>query len=623
MFNKQQVQVINHMNGPAAVLAGAGSGKTATLIGRIEKLANIVDPKRIVMITFTNAAADEMKLRATRVNDKCKNILATTYHKYCGMMLRRYGKVIGLDSSFEILELKTYKLLIDYVKGLDAKYENLENFPSVTRLDTIFSKIINTDDTIETCIADTNYSMYGQEIKELFDAVKKYGLDNQKLNFDDMLVYMNKLLDIDEICEKIAMSFDYLMVDEFQDTNTLQLDMLYKLSQYNKNIIIVGDISQSIYKFRGAKVTNIQNFIDYFDDCIVYTLNTNYRSTQEILDATNDMMVKNVYSWPYTNMVSNDKHGTKPIIIHHDNDFTQADWVISKITDLVDEGYDLSQIAIIERKSMSSFKLENELVKAEIPFEKRGGKKFTEYSCVGELLSFLSIIVKANDKFNWFNVLKLLPGIGPTNASDISSHCNIPNFENLYKKRKYYLDLVELCKNVRDYKKYENDLKTLFNYVENYYLSLRLAKIEKSTMKSNARFDAKERLKNDKKILEILKDMASHYDNTTEFLEDIALDTLKSNTEYDDRLLITTIHSAKGLEWPVTILLDCIERENDDEEEELRCLYVAMTRAEDNLIISIPTVSSYSSYDKYGRPNRNELIHFLQDSLEYFEEGYA
>ena len=618
MFNKQQEMIVRHKDGPAAILAGAGSGKTATLIGRIQQLSEIVDPRRIVMLTFTNSAAEEMKLRATRVNDNCKNVIACTYHKYCGMMLRRYGKIIGIDPSFEILTGMKYKTLIEYVKSLDDRYETLENFPSSTKLDTIFSRIVNTDDTIESCIFGTNYSMYAQEIKDLFNEVKRYGLKNQKLNFDDMLVYMNKLLKIDEICEKIAKSFDYLMVDEFQDTNTLQLDILFKLSKYNKNIVIVGDTSQSIYKFRGAKVTNIKNFIDNFDDCIVYSLSVNYRSTQEILDATNDMMVKNVYSWTYTNMISNNKHGNKPTIIHHETDYSQADWVISKINSLVDEGYDLSQIAIIERKSMSSFKLENELLKNEIPFEKRGGKKFTEYQCVDELLSFISVIVRDSDKFSWFNILKLVPGIGNKTASDMANKCADTNFINLYNKRKFYHDLVELQRCLNNYKRYANDLSNLFNFVENYYLSLRLKKIENSKMNSSARFDAKEKLKSDKKILEILKDMSTHYDSATEFLEDIALDTIKTNEEYEDRLLITTIHSAKGLEWPVTILLDCIEREMDDEDEELRCLYVAMTRAEDNLIISIPDTSGFS---KYGLPNRNELVHFLQDSLEYFEEG--
>ena len=612
-MNVEQMRVVEHLYGPAAVLAGAGTGKTATLIDRIKELSKLTDPSRIVMLTFTNAAADEMKLRASRVNEKCKDVIACTYHKYCGRILRKYGKAIGIDPSFEILVNKKYQTLIEYVKSSNEYYDSLKDFPSASKLDSIFSILINNEDIdISNLVYGTKYAAYATDIMNLYSDVKKYGLENHKLNFDDMLVYMNDLLNNDEICKKIAESYDFLMVDEFQDTNALQLNILLKLSKYNNNIVVVGDISQSIYKFRGARVENIQKFIDSFSDCEVYKLSLNYRSSSRILDATNSIMENNVSSWDYTYMVSNKEDpGSYPELIVHTDDNRQIEWIIRKINDSLDNGYTLRDIAILERTSMSSFKLENSLLKLKIPFEKRGGRKFTDYACIDDMISFLSIMIK-NDKFNWFNVLKLIPGIGNKTAVNIAEHCKESNFLDKYNKRKYNEDLILLQNNVNMFSKYDFD--QLFDEVAKYYFKLREEKIEKSKMSSSAKFDAKERIDKDKEIIAILKDMTSGYKDLKSFLEDIALDSVNMNTE-GDRLLITTIHSAKGLEWPIVIIIDCIDKEMSDYEEELRCLYVAMTRAETELILSIPRYALVNGNVVY-----NEVSRFINGSEEYFKE---
>ena len=611
-MNIEQQKVAEHIYGPAAVLAGAGSGKTTTLINRITELIKVTKPDRIVMLTFTNAAADEMKYKASKVNEDCKNVIACTYHKYCGKMLRKYGKAIGIDPSFEILVAKKYQTLIEYVKSSNEYYENLKDFPSASKLDTIFSTVTNNEDiTIERLIWGTKYRNYAQDIKNLYNEVKQYGLENHKLNFDDMLVYMNELLNNDAICKKIAESYDFMMVDEFQDTNALQLSILLKLSKYNRNIVVVGDISQSIYKFRGAKVENIENFIDAFSDCAKYTLSVNYRSTGQILDAVNDIMSKNVRSWEYTYMIET-KEGNKPVLINHYDDSKQIDWILAKIKQSVGLGYSLRDIAIIERKSMSSFKLENALLKEKIPFKKRGGRKFTDYVCVDDMLSFLSILLK-NDKFNWFNILQLIPGIGSKTATEIANHCKEKNFLEKYKKRKFNDRLLELQSNLQKFD--VTNLNSLFDEVSKYYFSLREYKIVNSKLSSSAKFDAMENIARDKEIVAILKDMAHSYNNLKSFLEDIALDTLKTENDDQDQLLITTIHGAKGLEWPIVIIIDAIETEMTDDEEELRCLYVAMTRAETDLTISIPRYSILN-----GTTVRNEFIRFVRDSEDYFEE---
>ena len=325
-------------------------------------------------------------------------------------------------------------------------------------------------------------------------------------------------------------------------------------------------------------------------------------------------MNHNVSSWHYTNMVSNiEKTNNYPNINIHRNDTEQVHWIIQKIYNSLKKGYTLNDIAIIERTSMSSFKLENELLKARIPFEKRGGKKFTDYACVDDMISFLSITVK-NDKFNWFTILKLIPGIGNKTAVSIAEHCFEDNFLKNYKKRKYNDDLLLLEYNINKFSTY--DFNKLFDEIANYYFKLRQDKIDHSKMSSSARFDAEERLSKDKEIIQILKDMSSDYNDVQDFLNDIALDSISTNDD-TNKLIITTIHSAKGLEWPIVILLDYIDKDMTDTEEELRCLYVALTRAKTDLIISIPKFSIVN-----GKLITNRLNRFFNGSEPYFNMSY-
>lgn len=596
-LNPEQYFSAIHMRGPAVIAAGAGSGKTHTLISRIMHLVDCsVDPKRIIMLTFTNAAANEMKNRASNVNEDCQKILATTYHKYCSMLLRKYGTAIGIRPSFETLTPAKYRTFIEYVKSR-TEYENLENFPSSSKLSAVYSIMTNTTIPISKLIAGTSYELYEEQILDLHKQVKEYGLslEQQVLDFDDLLVYANKLLENEEICKKVANSFDYLMIDEFQDTNHLQLEFLKKLGQYNWNIVIVGDVSQSIYKFRGAEATNIQKFCDYFSkftECKTYYLNINYRSTQEILDAANAVMNEHVKSWDYLDMYSEDVHGDKPLIKRHFDVADQNNWLVNKIEQWHASGINYSDIAIIERRSMSSFKLESDLLRSNIAYEKRGGKKLTEYQCVDELISFLHIVEDESraNTFEWFNVFKLLPGVGNKAATDLSNDINNKEFLVKYSRKKYFSEIETLLSNVDILSKAKLTLSPdeLINEVAKCYFDLRKRKIELSRMSSSAKFDAKEKIESDQNVISAVSSLATYYSTLEEFLEDMALDSIKKPDESDDKVVITTIHSAKGLEWPIVILIDCIDHDlpADEFEEELRCWYVAMTRAKKQLIIS-------------------------------------
>lgn len=612
-MNLLQIEVAEHNKGPAVVHAGAGTGKTTTLIGRIEELTKLTSPDRIVMLTFTNSAAEEMRSRAIKSNPACKDMVACTYHKYCGKLLRKYGKTIGIDPSFEIMMPSKYQTLIEYVKSSNDFYENLKDFPSASRLETIFSIMMNNEDiSVAHIINGTKYSQYSNEILELYREVKQYGREHGKFNFDDVLEYTNELLDNNYVCHLIADSFDYLMVDEFQDTNMLQLNILLKLSKYNNNIVIVGDVSQSIYKFRGARATNMEKFIESFDYCERYELSFNYRSTQPIIDSVNSIMNHNVQSWEYVDMVANNSNpASKPILVSHTDDIAQANWIIDRVKMYLDKGYNLNQIAIIERRSTASFKLENMLAKAKFPFQKRGGRKFIDYACVSDVISFLSLTLK-NDSFNWFNILQFIPGIGSKTATSIADSCKETDFISKHSKKKYYTDLLECYNKIKSLRK--APILEAIEELSDYYFELREVKIENSSkMSSSAKFDAMNNIHRDKEIIKTLKDMAANYTKLREFLDDIALDSLKGTKE-NDQLLITTIHGAKGLEWPVVILVDCIDEDYKDAEEELRCLYVAMTRAETDLYISVPKMTM-----RNGEVMYNKLSRFFNESKEFFD----
>lgn len=626
-LNDQQFEAAMHMQGPLVIMAGAGSGKTHTLMSRVAHLVDSgVNPKRILMLTFTNAAADEMKNRSVNLLDsRCADIIACTYHKFCNIMLRRYGRVINLDN-YSIISASENKNLINYVKSSNEIYD-LTGFPPAKTLMNIFSKKINCDKTIKEILLEDDfnkYIKYVDEIDQLFDDVKEYSYNNRKLNYDDLLVYMNQLLDNENICHRIADSFDYIMIDEFQDTNNLQEEIIIKLSKFNDNVAVVGDISQSIYAFRGANVRNLQNFHSKFSNCKVVVLYKNYRSTQEILDLANKVMNTNVNSWSYFDMESNNKYGSKPLLTKAYDDFNEKDKVIELIQEYHNQGINYSDIAILERGSMSSFGIEAELNKLNIPFEKRGGMKFMDYECIGDMLAYFAVITDPYNLLCWFRLLQLHPGIGNSNAKKIADLCINKDFllSDTYKKRKYYPELEMLNARYNQFKK-EKDLHLLFKQIEDFYFDLRKRTVQDSKMSTDAKAEAMEYIDRDKTIVEQLKIIASKYNDIVSFVDDLLLDSLTQDKKEEDSLIISTVHSAKGLEWKVVIILDCVEGSfptyidefdfgTEKDEEELRCFYVALTRAKDKLHIFAPQFKMQK-----GIFERTRLTHYLWKSLDY------
>ena len=623
-LNKEQFDVVMHQTGAAVVMAGAGSGKTHTLISRVARLVdNGVPADRILAVTFTNAAAEELKSRAVKLADeRCGNIVACTYHKFCNMVLRRYGSRIGVKD-YTILSYPEFKNMIDYVKSSDPQFDNVKGFPSAGMVADIISVIVNKQTTLhEVLCKEAKYDKYRDHedlIQILMDSVAKYGRDNQKLTYDDLLLDMNELLSYDEICKAVALKFQHIMVDEFQDTNNLQEAIIWKLHQFNHNIMVVGDISQSIYAFRGANVRNLQNFGSKMGDCTEYVLNENYRSTQQILDAANEVMNYNVKSWKYYDMVSaNNLKGDKPVIRRMPESYSENDIVLSLIDTYHRNGMPYSEMAIIERSSMESFGIENVLVQRGIDYIKLGGMKFMDYDCIGDMLAYFSVITNPHDTLGWFRLLKLHPNIGRTFAKKVADGCAADDFltENPFKKRQFYAELRILDLAIKNFRQ-NGDLMSAFDAVTKFYFDLRSRAVMASNMKEDAREEALVEIENDKATVGVLRNMAKKYKDLVQFVDDIVLDSTTETKKSDDLLTITTVHSAKGLEWSLVIILNTIEGcfpskiepqdwGTPDDEEELRCFYVAMTRAKEHLYMMAPKIRL-----TYSGAEDAKLTHYL------------
>lgn len=629
-LNPEQFEAAVFMNGPVAIMAGAGSGKTHTLMSRVAYLVEQgVSAEQILMLTFTNAAADEMKNRASTLLDKrCENIVACTYHKFCNMMIRRYGNRMNIKD-YAILSYPETKNMVNYVKSSDPMFDNLKGFPSAGVIVEIMSIMINKRAILHDILSMDKflkYEMWEQEIQILIDNVTVYGWRNQKFTYDDLLVHMNTLLDDVVVCKQIATKYKYIMIDEYQDTNCLQESIILKLSRFNNNIMVVGDISQSIYGFRGANVRNLQNFHKKLANCKEITLHSNYRSTQEILDAANDIMRANVRSWKYFDMHAVNKRGPMPVLLTTRDTNTEVSAVMSIVESFHSNGISYDNIAILERGSMSSFGIENELTQNNISFTKMGGMKFMDYDCVGDMIAYFSIVVNPHDLLSWFRLLQLHPYIGKNYAKKIADESYRFDFltNNEYQRRKFYKELISISQQYAIWKQY-TDLLSLFDIISKFYFDTRLRAIDNSRMNEDAKKEAILKVEVDKTVVKQLRNMAKKYDSIISFVDDIMLDSVSKEDDKVGNLTISTIHSAKGLEWDVVIILDCVEGVfpakiapsmygSEEDEEELRCFYVAMTRAKRFLLVVVP-----DERVTYGGVDVSVMSHYLNRSVNKFK----
>ncbi len=422
-LNPEQLEVVMAGDGPLLVIAGAGSGKTRTLTYRVSRLIEDgVDPSQILLLTFTNKAAREMLSRVEQlVTIDTRRIWGGTFHSVGNRLLRQHAEAIGYRPNFSILDDEDAKEMMDSaVSSLGIK--TLERrFPKGDVLLDIYSYLINTRTPLELHLEENfpHFAIYKEEIVNVFHRYKDRKREANAMDFDDLLVNWKLLLEEHEsISEALKRKFRYILVDEYQDTNKLQADVVDGMAAIRRNVMVVGDDAQSIYSFRGASFENIITFPIRFSDAIIYKLETNYRSTPQILNLANQTIAHNRFQFQKElRAVRGD--GPEPAAVGVDDVFEQASFVAQRILELRDEGEKLGDIAVLYRSHYQSLELQMELSRRLIPYEIRSGVRFFEQAHIKDVIAYLKIMVNPRDELSWKRVLKLYPKIGEKTAADV------------------------------------------------------------------------------------------------------------------------------------------------------------------------------------------------------------
>jgi DNA helicase II / ATP-dependent DNA helicase PcrA len=599
-LNSSQLEAVTHTKGPLLVIAGAGSGKTRTLTYRVARLVEEgISPGSILLLTFTRKAAQEMMKRAASLLDnRCENISGGTFHSFANNILRRYSRLIGLGPGFNIIDRYDSEALIGLLRKEMMKRSALSSFPKNHTLANIFSKAVNKVIAIEDVVYN-DYPHFTDNLDAIIGIHKAYTsrkTEHSYLDYDDLLVRFKAVMEEHHTLQQtISSSYDHIMVDEYQDTNQLQADILTLLARDNKNIMVVGDDSQSIYAFRGANFVNIMKFPELFPGTKIITLEENYRSDQPILDLTNIIIER--ASEKYSKILFTKREGgAKPLLVCASGENSQSRFIVEKIHELNLCGIPLNNIAVLFRAGYHSFDLEIELSRSGIPFKKVGGFKFVESAHIKDILAYLKVLINSKDRLSWQRVLILTDKIGQQTADKI--------FEAVCSENSGYAGLLtakirkqtsESLAGLKElFGKIDTDVMSVYETgkaVVDYYLPLLREKYDDHPKRA--------------KDLEHLLSIMERYDSLKDFLTDMALeppntsidDSLSDNPGNDDLLVLSTIHSAKGLEWHTVFVIWALDgrfpsshsiNSPEELEEELRLMYVAATRARKGLYFTYP-----------------------------------
>jgi len=599
-LNEAQYQAVMAGEGPVLVIAGAGSGKTRTLVYRVARLMEDgIDPSSTLLLTFTRKAAGEMLRRAAMLMDsRCENVVGGTFHSFSNMILRKYAALISFPSNYTILDSADSEDIINLVRSRLGFNTRERRFPKKRTIHSIISKAVNTMSSIEHIVE--NYYLHFidsvDDLKRIEDEYRKYKAEKFFLDYDDLLVKLMELLENNEpIRHKLSSTYRYIMVDEYQDTNKLQASIVRNLACAHDNVMAVGDDSQSIYSFRGANFKNIMEFPEIFPGTRIIKLEQNYRSTQPILRFTNTVIDR--AREKYTKVLfSHKREGPRPALIMAQDESMQSKFVAQKVLELREEGVGLDEVAVLFRSSYHSFDLEIELNRRNIPFVKVGGFKFIETAHIKDVMAFLRILQNPRDTVSWNRLLLLIEGVGTRTSlriiNRIAANGEAPEktilAEATARNRANIQRFIEVFKEIAH---------------ETYLPAEKIALVVKYYLPYlKSRYDNYPKRMKD---LEHLEAIAEKYKDVEQMLTDMALEPPNSSVssvipevkEEEGLLTLSTIHSAKGLEWYTVFIIWALDsrfpsayalRHEADLEEELRLMYVASTRARENLFISYP-----------------------------------
>ncbi len=665
-LNSEQLEVVMAGEGPMLVIAGAGSGKTRTLTYRVSRLIEDgVDPNDILIVTFTNKSSREMLSRVEQlVTTDTRRIWGGTFHSIGNRLLRRHAEAIGYRSNFTILDDEDSKEMMESaISSLGIK--TLEKrFPKGDVLLDIYSFLLNTRTPLELHLEDNypQFAAYADEMVNVFRRYKDRKRDANAMDFDDLLVFWKVLLeDHEDVAASLKRRFRHILVDEYQDTNKLQADIIDAMASERRNVMVVGDDAQSIYSFRGASFENILTFPLRFPETTIYKLETNYRSTRQILRLANASIAANRFQFrKELQAVRGD--GPDPAVVGVDDVYEQANFIAQRILELRDEGEKLSEIAVLYRSHYQSLELQMELSRRLIPYEIRSGVRFFEQAHIKDVLAYLKLVANTRDELSWKRMLKLYPKIGEKTASEVWARIMTANnpldaflrgpAAGAYPPGRGVAPSLDSARDVLrlisgDSMK-RNPSETIRLVVERGYADYARAKFPNA----QARLDD----------LEQLSQYALRYDDVEQFLDEVALANPMAGEDVavvgpeDEKIVLSSVHQAKGLEWRAVFVmwladgrfpsmralrvpggivrvpanrvheaLPLLEGAADDapvideqgtrelvipgEEEERRLFYVAVTRAMQELYLVFPVMAR----DRAGMDVLMEPSRFIRE----------
>jgi DNA helicase-2/ATP-dependent DNA helicase PcrA len=619
-LNPAQLDAVAHRDGHVLVIAGAGSGKTRTLTYRVAHLVEDgVPPESILLLTFTRRAAQEMLQRASVLLDlRCHKVMGGTFHSFAFGLLRKKAGRINLSNNFIILDKGDSEDLINMIRKQWPQDSSDTKLPLKSTLSTIFSRSINKGVSIEEIIYE-DFPHLGYQTDTIYKMWEDYQLrkrEHDYLDFDDLLTHLRQLLSEDlDTRHDLQHRLRHILVDEYQDTNHLQTEIISLMTGPHQQLMVVGDDSQSIYAFRGADFHNIITFPEKFPNTRVVKLEQNYRSVQPILDLTNTIINQAALKYE-KHLFTRRRGGHTPLLVAAASEHLQSQFVGREIRRRQNQGIHLNEMAVLFRSGYHAFDLEIELARSGIPFVKYGGFKFSESAHVKDLLAHLKILAAPRDRLSWYRVLQLIPKVGYKTAQRIFEaieRLNIGpqglNSPSLGIKAMPTLEPLQTL--IARLDPALTPVASLGEQILDYYLP-----------HLESAYDDHPRRRRD---LEQLLSIMQRYDRLDRFLSDMSLEPpnttadghLSPDTGGEQHLILSTIHSAKGLEWRTVFIIWALDgrfpshhafNRPEDLEEERRLMYVAATRARDELIITYPS----QIYDRTSGTLLYEPSRFLE-----------
>ncbi len=630
-LNEEQRAVVAAGSGPMLVIAGAGSGKTRTVTYRVARLIEAgISPARIMLVTFTNRAAREMLQRVeSLVKADVRRIQGGTFHAIANRLLRRHATSLGFGSNFTILDSGDATDLIDLCVDEAAIDTRARRFPKGEVLREMFSYATNTDTPLERIIADKypNFELLTAQIVRVDRLYQARKQERNSMDYDDLLVNWKRLMqEKPEIAAIYQDQFQHILVDEYQDTNTLQAEIVDLLAAKHRGLMVVGDDAQSIFGWRGASFANLYQFQERYPEAQLFRLESNYRSTPEILMLANASISHNRRQFPKNLQAQRASRGFVPALIPARDADQQATFVAARILELRDEGVPLREIAVLYRAHYHALELQLELTRRGIPYEVRSGMRFFEQAHIKDVVSYLRLLVNPRDELAWKRVIRLIPRIGQATTGRIWERLSVADAPLALIRSEDFITALPrgATPGWREFAALIEAL-TAQETVDSPARQIELILAHGYRDLLETTFENAESREED---LRQLANFAIRFDSTEAFLSELALinterfsppegmaaEDVVMGGEEDERMALSSIHQAKGLEWQVVFMLWVADgrlpaarslREPEGEEEERRLFYVAVTRARDELYVCYPLVEEDRSRQTIlHRPSR-------------------